>query len=79
MSRGFDWETTAGAHWSKREKDWMVGGPTNATRALLAFDLIGSDTFKNLVKELDERGFDTETLRFSVKKKKSELSTEEEV
>lgn len=70
MSRGFDWETTAGVHWSKREKDWMCGGPTSATRALLAFDFVCSDTFKKLVKELDERGYDIETLRFSVKKKK---------
>ena len=70
MSKGFDWETTAGVHWSKAENDWMCGGPTSATRALLAFDLVGSDTFKELIKELDKRGYDTTTLRFSVKKKK---------
>ena len=70
MSRGFDWDTTAGIHWSKAEKDWMCGGPNGATRALLASDLIGTQTFKGLVKELDARGYDIETLRFSVKKKK---------
>lgn len=72
MSKGFNWETTAGVHWSKREKDWMCGGPTRATGALLAYDLVGSNTFKELVKELEQRGYDTTTLRFSVKKKDGE-------
>ena len=72
MSKGFDWETTAGVHWSKRENDWMCGAPTRATGALLAFDLVGSDTFKELTAELDRRGYDLTTLRFSIKKKKEQ-------
>ena len=74
MGRGFNWENTAGVHWSKQQNDWMCGAPTSATRALLAFDLIGSDTFKNLIKELEDRGYDTTTLRFSVKKKDGSIN-----
>lgn len=71
MAKGFDAQITAGVHWSKAERDWMCTAPTGATRALLAFDLVGSDTFKNLLKELEDRGYDLSTLRFSVKKKKN--------
>lgn len=72
MSRGFDWKTTAGVHWSKQEKDFLCGGPTNATRALLAYDLVGSKTFEDLLIELEQRGYDLTTLRFSIKKSKQE-------
>lgn len=68
LSKGFDWKTTAGIHWSKRENDFMCGAPTSATRALLAYDLIGSPTFKDLLVELEQRGYDLTTLRFSIKK-----------
>ena len=77
MSRGFDWESTAGVHWSKSEKDFMCGAPTTATRSLLAHDFVGSDTFKNLLIELDQRGYDLTTLRFSVKKHSTHIPVED--
>ncbi|MBG9730819.1 hypothetical protein ABD87_15115 [Lysinibacillus sphaericus] len=46
----------------------MCGAPTKATSSLLAFEFVGSDTFKNLLIEMDQRGYDLTTLRFSVKK-----------
>lgn len=70
MARGFDAKTTAGVHWSKSENDWMCTGPTRATQALLAHNLVNTDTFQNILKELKDRGYDLTTLRFSVKKKK---------
>lgn len=69
MTRGFDAKTTAGIHWSKSENDWMCTGPTRATQTLLAHRLVNTDTFQNILKELDDRGYDLSTLRFSVKKK----------
>lgn len=72
MARAFDAKTTAGVHWSKSENDWMCTGATRATQALLAHYLVNTDTFQNILKELDDRGYDLSTLRFSVKKKKGE-------
>lgn len=69
MGRGFDETTTLGVRWSKQESDWMVTYPRKVDGFMLHDDLLRSDTFKELVKELKERGYDTETLRFSVKKK----------
>jgi hypothetical protein len=72
MARAFDAKTTAGVHWSKSENDWMCTGPTRATQTLLAHRLVGTDTFQQILKELEGRGYDLSTLRFSVKKKKDE-------
>lgn len=70
MARAFDAKTTAGVHWSKSENDWMCTAPTRATQTLLAHRLVNTDTFQEILKELEGRGYDLSTLRFSVKKKK---------
>lgn len=69
MGRGFDETTTLGVRWSKQEKDWMTTYPRKEDGFMLHGDLLRTDTFRGLLKELKERGYDTETLRFSVKKK----------
>lgn len=70
MGRGFDETTTLGVHWSKREQDWITTYPNRPDGHLIHNDLLRTDVFNELVKELKERGYDTDTLRFSVKKKK---------
>lgn len=69
LAGGFDENTTLGVNWSKGENDWMITYPRRADLFLL-HDILGSDKFKEFVKELDKRGYDTKTLRFSVKNKK---------
>lgn len=70
MGKGFDETTTLGVHWSKREKDWTITYPNRPDAHLIHNDLLRTEVFNELVKELEGRGYDTETLRFSIKKKK---------
>ena len=67
MARGFDCETTLGACWSKTENDWKIYYPRKSDGWEM-HDLLASSTFKNFVYELEKRGYDTKTLRISVKK-----------
>jgi hypothetical protein len=52
------------AKWSKREADLMIHYPSSPDGAYLAGVLS-----KKVMKELSERGYDVETLRFSIKRK----------
>lgn len=70
MPRGFDYTTTLGFCWSKMERCWNYYYPRKVDGYVL-HDFIKTDEFQSLLKELDERGYDTETLRFSIKKKVS--------
>jgi hypothetical protein len=68
MARGFNFETTLGACWSKIDKSWRSYYPRKEDGWHL-HDLLRSNDFKTFVAELEERGYDPETLRISVKKK----------
>lgn len=68
MSKGFDHTTTLGVCWSKRENDWMIYYPRKSDGWVM-HDFIRSSTFKEFVIELDKRGYDTQSLRLSIKKK----------
>lgn len=68
MSKGFDENTTLGVKWSKRESDGVITYPRKEDGFMLHDDLLRSETFKKLIGELKERGYDTDTLRFSVQK-----------
>ena len=52
------------AYWSKKEWDVMIDTPTGPSGHWLA-----SVFCKEFLKELDERGYDKTTLRFSVKQR----------
>jgi len=69
MPRGFNEETTLGVCWSRKENDWMITYPRSCDGHFIHSDLLRSETFKNLVEELQTRGYDIETIRFSVKRK----------
>lgn len=71
MVRGFDQETTLGVCWSKKENDWMIYYPEKPDGWMMN-DFIKSDVFQNFIGELNKRGYDTDSLRFSVKKEQSE-------
>ena len=68
MARGFDCETTLGACWSKIDKVWRTYYPRRED-GFHMHDLLRSKDFKEFVSELEERGYDPESLRISVKKK----------
>ena len=51
-------------YWSKREHDFMIDSPTGTSGHLMA------DVLHSLGPDLDARGYDITTLRFSVKQKK---------
>lgn len=70
MPRGFNQETNLGFYWSETERDWMIYYPCTFDGLLIHSDLLRTDVFKELVRELDERGYDIKTLRFSVKKRR---------
>lgn len=65
------------ARWSKRERDllfsWdaMQSGSAHGHLLHGFFDIVQSSNGKSLVEELEARGFDITTLRFSIRKKVS--------
>lgn len=69
MARGFDCTTTLGTCWSKRENNYNIYYPRKVDGWLM-HDLLRSEAFKEFEKELKKHGYDTETLRISVKLKK---------
>lgn len=65
--------------WSKREKDWIFHWPDNQGSSLkgVFFEMIKTsghrvDFEQDLIKMLDERGYDYTTLKITCKKKKDE-------
>jgi hypothetical protein len=68
MVRGFDYETTLGACWSKMENDFKIYYPRK-TDGWFMYDFMRNETFKEFVAELENRGYDTKTLRISIKRK----------
>lgn len=60
--------------WSKRENDiqvkWAAG--CRATARYLMGRIFGVGYSDDLLKELDQRGYDVTTLRFSINRKKEE-------
>lgn len=69
MARGFDYETTLGTCWSKSENSWKIYYPSKPDGWLM-YEHLSSEPFKELLQELERRGYDTKTLRISVKKAK---------
>jgi hypothetical protein len=57
--------------WSKREKDVLFVYPRKADGALMNyfFCFLRSGQDKTLLEELEERGYDTKTLKFSISQK----------
>lgn len=61
--------------WSKKEKDMMYRYPTSSRDGHLLHSffsvdqVINGERHKSLVKELESRGYDLTTLRFSIRKK----------
>lgn len=74
-------ETTLAAKWSKREKDVMFYYPGSKSDGHLlhcffsyartSFTEMQDPKSKSLLDELEARGYDITTLKFSIKKKKS--------
>jgi hypothetical protein len=56
--------------WSRREKAHVYGGVSKQSGGMLAhfFEGIAWPDDKNLVRELEARGYDITTLRFSIRK-----------
>ena len=74
MAGGFDESTTLGVNWSKRENNWMITYPRKEDGWLM-HGALRSDEFVGFVNELKERGYDTNTLRISVKKNQKEIKS----
>lgn len=68
MARGFNYTTTLGVCYSKMEKDYKIYHPSKSDGWLM-YDFMKSQTVKDLLDELEKRGYDTQTLRISIKKK----------
>ena len=78
MSAHPDWDTHLCAYWSKREKDIILAGPNGPDRHLLHYVLncehprphvLGEPWFDAaFTKELEKRGYDLTTLKFSIKR-----------
>lgn len=68
------------AFWNEEEKDfgwaWGAGGANKADGNLIGYYLFMHQSYinydKTLVKELEDRGYDMTTLKFSIQKKKTE-------
>lgn len=57
-------------YWGKRENDLMVAWDPNSCRATARY-LMGVIS-QDVLKELDKRGFDVTTIRFQIRKKKTD-------
>lgn len=68
IARGFDYTTTLGVCWSKRENDFNIYYPRKVDGWVM-HDILRSDAFKEFKEEVKNRGYDLETIRFSVKLK----------
>ena len=61
--------------WSKKENDHLISFPKSSDGSLIHDYLFydqywfGGKSKKALIKELEERGYDLTTLKFSIKKK----------
>lgn len=55
--------------WSKKEKDWMIDYPTSATGHMTNGFIEGRIGYKEFVKELKLRGYNTNTLKITVDKR----------
>jgi hypothetical protein len=68
-------DTTLYVFWSKKERDFMYAYPTSAADGHLLHYWFSprfwpsGEERKSLYQELEERGYDTTTLKFSIKKK----------
>jgi hypothetical protein len=81
--KGRDPDNELWVNWSKREHDIQAHYPRSCDGNLLlnffcterlhySIKQIGAvETGKSLIKELEERGYDITTLKFSIKKKKN--------
>lgn len=77
MSNRPNYNTHLVVKWSKKENDLLIGGPNGPDRHLthgffnrtpiLTWD--GKVAYENFVKELENRGYDITTLKFSIKRK----------
>lgn len=65
----YDYTSGLRVRWSKRENDWMIYQPNGPDGHLMGDFLGGHLSFDEFVKELDGRGYDTTTLRFTVKRR----------
>lgn len=70
----FDPETTLRARWSKREQDVMIEYPRKCDGHLIHYYMgsprqSGQEWVPSLFEELEKRGYDLTTLKFSIKKK----------
>lgn len=70
MARGFDYTTTLGTCWLKRENGLNIYYPRKVD-GWIVHDLLSSDAFNEFRKEVEERGYDFETFRMSVKLRES--------
>lgn len=76
MSRP-NYNTHLMVRWSKKEQDLLIGGPNGPDRhlghAFLNMTPIlnweGKVLYENFIKELENRGYDITTLKFSIKRK----------
>jgi hypothetical protein len=71
-------ETTLYAYWSRKERDLMYCYPKSKADGHLLHAVFGyPGSFSNdidLLKELESRGYDTTTIKFSIKLKDSKES-----
>ena len=68
----FDPKTTLRALWSKKEKDIVYYFPCSPDGHMLnGYFVYAKDSFQEhgLLKELEKRGYDLTTLKFSIRKK----------
>lgn len=77
MSNRPNYNTHLMVKWSKKEQDLLIGGPNGPDRHLTHqfFSVVpylsheGKVVYENFVKELENRGYDITTLKFSIKRK----------
>lgn len=63
MARGFDYTTTLGTCWLKRENGLNIYYPRKVD-GWIVHDLLNSDAFKEFRKEIEGRGYDFQTASY---------------
>lgn len=57
----------------------MIRYPDKSDGSLIAFDLIGNDYFKNVLKELENRKYDVKTLCIYVERREMDSTTQNNI
>ncbi|MED0951112.1 hypothetical protein P4T70_23990 [Bacillus mobilis] len=72
-------ENVLAVYWNYQTNNWMIRYPNKSDGSLFAFDLIGNDYFKEVLKELESRKYDVKTLCIYVERREMDSTNKNNI